>query len=66
MYIKTVNAKGEYKCIIMGHNDPTQVYWGKGYGVVYRLRLFPATAYVDDVYLGFERSCPLKLLLLAF
>ena len=39
MYIKIVNTKGEYKCIIMGHNDPIQVYWGKGYGVVYRLSL---------------------------
>ena len=22
MHIKTVNIKGEYKCMIMGHNDP--------------------------------------------
>ena len=66
MYIKTTNVKGEYKCIIIGHNDPTRVYWGKGYGAVYRLRLFSAIACVDRVYLGFDRGRPQKLLLLAF
>ena len=66
MHIKTANKKGEYKCIILGHNDPISVYWGKGYGAVYRLSLFLAIACVDSVYLGFDRGCSQKLLLLAF
>ena len=66
MYIKAVNTKGEYKCIIMGNNDLIWVYWGKGYGAVYRLSLFPVTACVDSVYPGFDCGYSQKLLLLAF
>ena len=66
VYIKVVNIKGEKKCIIMGHNDPIRFYWGKGYGAVYKLSLFSATACVDNIYLGFNRGCSQKLPLLVF
>ena len=66
VHIKTVNIKGEYKCIIMEHNDPIQVYWRKGYKAIYRLSLLLATACVDNIYLGFDRGCSQNLLLLVF
>ena len=61
MHIKTVNQKGEYKCVKMGHNDPIQVYWGKGYEAIYSLSLFLAIACANNVYLGFDRGCSHKL-----
>ena len=30
VHIKTTNTKGEYQCIIMGHNDPVRVDRRKG------------------------------------
>ena len=62
MHIKTINIEGEYKCIIVGNNDLVRIYRGKGYGAVYRLCLFSDTAYVDSVYLGFDRGCYQELL----
>ena len=66
MHIKAINTKGEYKCIGIGYNYPVGVYYGKGYGVVYRLCIFPATVCLDSVYLGFDRCYSQKLLLSAF
>ena len=66
MHIKAINTKGEFKCIVIGYNYPIGVYWGKGYGVVYRLGILLAAACVDNVHLGFDRGCSQELLLLAF
>ena len=66
MHIKAINTKGEYKCIVMGHNYPIGVYWGKGYGAINRLGFFPATACVDSVHPVFVFGCSQELLLLAF
>ena len=65
MHIKAIDTKGEYKFIVMGCNYPIGVYWKKGYGVVYRLGLFPATSCVDSVHSSFDRGCSQELLLLA-
>ena len=66
VHIKGINIKGEYKCIVMGHNYTIGVYRGKGYRVVYKLGFFPATAYVDNVHSGFDRGYFKELLLFAF
>ena len=66
VHIKTVNTMSEYKRIMMGHNDPACVYWGKGYETVYRLCLFLATPCMGSVYPGFDCGCFQKLLLLTF
>ena len=34
VHIKTVNTQDEYKCIIMGGDDPCWVYKRKGYGAI--------------------------------
>ena len=66
MHIKTINTKGEYKCIIIGHDYPIRVYWGKGYRGVNRLGLFPTTACVDSVHPAFECGYSQELLSLEF
>ena len=66
MHIKAINTKGEYKCIVMRHNYPIRVYWGKGFEAVYRLGLLSVIARVDSVHPGFDRGRSQELLLLAF
>ena len=38
MHIKIVNTQGEYKCIIMGSDDPGRIYRRKGYKAIDRLK----------------------------
>ena len=38
MHITIVNTQGEYKCIIMGSDDPGWIYRRKGYKAIDRLK----------------------------
>ena len=54
MYIKIVNTQGEYKCIIIGGDDPGRIYRRKGYRVIDQLNRCAALLGTDGVYSGFD------------
>ena len=64
MHIKTINTKGEYQCIIVGHNNPVQVDRRKGYWAIYWLGFFMPTFRVDNIYPDVNYGGSQELLLL--
>ena len=52
MHIETINTQGEYKCIIMGGDDPCWVYRRKGYGAIDWLNHCTALWDTDGIYSG--------------
>ena len=54
MHIKTANTKGEYQCIIVGHNNPVWIDMREGYGDIYGLGFFTDAFRVDNIYHGFD------------
>ena len=50
MHIKIVNTQGEYKCIIIGSDDPGQIYMRKGYKAIDRLKRRATLWGIDGVY----------------
>ena len=64
-HIKIVNTKGEYWCIIMGHNNPVRVDRRKGYEAFYWLGFFMFALRVDSIYPGLNDGDSQELLLLA-
>ena len=54
MQIKITNTEGEYKCIIVGHNNLVQVDMREGYEAIYGLGFFMVAFRVDSIYPGFD------------
>ena len=52
VHIKVVNTQGEYKCILMGRDDPGRVYRRKGYGAIDRLNRCAALWGTGGVHSG--------------
>ena len=61
---QTVNTEGEYRCIIVGHNNPVRVDKKKGYEAICWLGFFMSAFRVESIYPGLNCGSSQKLLLL--